>query len=134
MLNVTLYVPAVNPGMVCGAFHCCPARPSISTVAPMGMDETINCPSAGAGGATGAAATFLAALLACDDVCWRPSAGEPCASWLCAVFRLNGTDEVAPGFDCVAGSSGSSGVRCWNSSAATTTTIRPETTPPTNFQ
>src|SRR5258708_38391191 len=117
MLNVTLYVPAVRPGTVCGAFHCCPARPSISTVAPIGMEETINCPSAGAGGATGAAAAFLAALLARDDVCVLPDACPgscaSCAAGLCAVFRLNGA--LAPGFDdWVAGSSGSSGVRCWN--------------------
>src|SRR6478735_12394225 len=94
MLNVTLYVPAASPGTVCGAFHCCPARPSISTVAPIGMEETINCPSAGAGGATGAAATFRAALLARDDVCGRPSACAcPCASCgacASAVFLLNG--------------------------------------------
>src|SRR5579859_4172183 len=116
MLNETLYVPAASPGTVCGAFHCCPARPSISTVAPMGMEETINCPSAGAGGATGAAAAFRAALLARDDTCGRPSACAcPCASSAsgdCAVFRLNGAAELEPGFDEVAGSSGSSGVRC----------------------
>src|SRR6476661_4548564 len=113
MLNVTLYVPAASPGTVCGAFHCCPARPSISTVAPIGMEETINCPSAGAGGATGAAATFRAALLARDDACGRPSAcacpGASCAScdpWLCVVFRLNGAAALEAGFDdCVAGSS-----------------------------
>src|SRR5207302_8619165 len=117
MLNVTLYVPAASPGTVCGAFHCCPVRPSISTVAPIGMEETINCPSAAAGGATGAAAAFLAALLARDDVCGRPSAcasvcacpGATCAS---AVCRLNGAAEFEAGFDdCVAASSGSSGVR-----------------------
>src|SRR5690242_16508140 len=121
MLNVTLYVPAASPGTVCGAVHCCPARPSISTVAPMGMEETINCPSVGAGGATGTAAACRAALLARDDVCERPSACSsacacPCAScaaWLCAVFRLNGAAEFEADLDdCVVGSSGSSGVRC----------------------
>src|SRR6478609_4080542 len=139
MLNVTLYVPAASPGTVCGAFHCCPAWPSISTVAPIGMEETINCPSAGAGGATGAAATFRAALLARDDACGRASvcAGlcSFCADWLCAVFRLKGAAAPEAGFDdCVDGSSGSSGVRCWNSMALTTITIRAETTPPTSFQ
>src|SRR5260221_11935891 len=65
MLNVTLYVPGVSPGTVCGVFHDCPVRPSISTVAPIGNEETINWPSVGAGGATGATTDVLrAALLA----------------------------------------------------------------------
>src|SRR5215472_653171 len=61
MLNVTLYVPGANPVTVCGAFHDCPGRPSISTVAPIGTDDTINWPSLGAGGGAGATRAFFAA-------------------------------------------------------------------------
>src|SRR6266853_2709614 len=94
MLNVTLYVPGVSPGTVCGVFHDCPVRPSISTVAPIGNEETINWPSDGAGGATGTATDVLrAALLArVEDVCsvagasvsWLNGAGAPAAGTLAA--------------------------------------------------
>src|SRR5579859_2416221 len=53
--------------MVPGDFHDCPGFPSISTAAPIGTDETINWPSAGAGGATGAADAFLGALAGRDE-------------------------------------------------------------------
>src|SRR6476646_11581492 len=88
-LNVTLYVPGASAGTVCGAFQDCPARPSISTVAPIGMEETVNCPSLGAGGATGAAACLA-------DLPARAGAGAdadtgrdlPCSSCSAFIFSI----------------------------------------------
>src|SRR5258708_8149225 len=138
MLNVTLYVPAASPGTVCGAFHCCPVRPSISTVAPIGMDETINCPSLGAGGATGAADAFLAALPECDGAlcalaCSSCAASAFSTAWV--ALRPNGNPELAAGLDDdgAAASSSSAGWR-WKSNAATTIRQSPPTTAATTFQ
>ena len=88
MLNVTLYVPGASPEIVPGAFHDCPARPSISTAAPIGTEVTINWPSVAAGGGAGAG-TFFGALAVRDEavcacvlvaasllLCWLNGAGE----------------------------------------------------------
>src|ERR1051326_7797472 len=128
MLNVTLYVPGVSPGIVPGAFHDCPGRPSISTAAPMGTEDTINCASAGAGGAAGAGA-FLGALTVRKDAC----AGALVAALL---SWLNGAGALTAGLAGVGAAAlsaaGSLGRRCNSKASATITTSTP-TTAPTNF-
>src|SRR6478672_11109411 len=142
MLNATLYVPAAKPVTVCGAFHCWPGRPSISTVAPMGIEETINCPSLGAGGATGAAAAYLADLPAragagADADVVRDLPCSSCAAFIfsiaCSALRPNGAGVFAADCDGAPASSSTAGCR-WNTSANTTITHNPPTTAATTFQ
>jgi hypothetical protein len=136
MLNVTLYVPGVSPGIVPGDFHDCPGRPSISTAAPIGTDETINCPSAAAGGATGADGAFFAAFIGRDeedddeDACACAFSVLPC--W------LNGA-EAAPGAEfagCAVALSVEESEEGWCCNISASPTIRqiPPTTSPVNLQ
>jgi hypothetical protein len=134
MLNVTLYVPGVSPGIVPGDFHDCPGRPSISTAAPIGTDETINCPSAGAGGATGAAGAFLAVFTDRDGeddeepracpfsalCCWLNGAEVPGAEFACGAAEFS-AEESEEGW-------------CCNISASPTIRQIPPTTSPVNLQ
>ena len=62
VFDVIYYMPRPVRESLRELNSCCPARPSISTVAPMGMEETIDCPSLAVGGATGAAGAYRADL------------------------------------------------------------------------
>src|SRR5579859_2373449 len=116
--------------MVPGDFHDCPGFPSISTAAPFGTDETINWPSAGAGGATGAAGALLGALADRDEAAVAETPRVlifpplPCP--------LNGAAELAAEFATgpPASSSGAAdGRRCKISASPTTRNIPPTTSP-----
>ena len=136
MLKVTLYRPGASAGIVPGAFHDCPALPSISTVAPIGTEETINQPSAVAGEEAEAVAdVFLPGRTGRadeDTACVCCCAAGSTASWLngAAAFAVGST-----GCCVVALSGGSSGLGFrWKTIAKPIIRQSPPTTPPTSFQ